>query len=557
MSKSVLGSIRRASRRVQSGGRGLRIVVFAWLLALLTCAGALAQGAYPVFGIHFWSPSASYGPIQIQNGKPMWTVEMLYTQEVKNWDANKWSEETRRLQEIYLRGFRIILRIDYAYYATVPYNNDWNAKQDFVYWTFRIATQFSPFLHAIIIGNELKEYPGSPISPEWYARIFNSPDDTDFWTVYRLVKNSCPHILLGIYAPGGWPGSGDISFWEKVVHNVRKDANGKPQIDCFPLHAYSGASTVSDIRAENPRYGDECDWKGFVPYIRRIYSIFGPSKPVYITETNTQWFFGKWDTFLNYSALSYRQGWLKEAFTAVRTWNMANDIKICALCWYVWHAQCTDVDYCDQWQNSLERTDDRSLMLPTARQDYYDITLGNSISYAPGNPGGPIRFQFEEYTNSDTREGRGWTNGINFLDYSSGIPGVDYYDTTRGNRENYFRWDDVDIRRDDGYGYAVNWTDPGEWLMYRGLFGGQTYRLRVRFARPLAGSSRVRVSVDGVQRAEITLDDPDDSGATWHIAEGTQNIFIRAGDHRIRVDLVDGRLWLDWFELVPVTGGPQ
>ncbi len=553
MHVSAWGGNRLGARRLQTTGRHVKILGLTAILVLVLSSSILAQGLYPIYGIHFWSPSASSGPIQIQNGKAMWTVEMLYTTQTKYWDSNKWWDEYYRLWEIRNKGFRIILRVDYRPDLTIPANNDFSAKKDFAQTCQTIAAWFSPFIHAMIIGNELKEYPNSPISAEWYAKVFNNADPSDTFTVYRMVKAQAPALLVGIYAPGGWPGENDLKFWRKVVDSVKKDANGKPEIDCFPLHAYSGGSTVSPnspgcpstLVAENPRFASGYDFNGFVPYMKEIYARFGASKPVYITESNTQWFFGPWDQCLKYSEESYRPGWIKEAFTAIDCWNKANDIKIAALCWYVWNAQCADVNVCDQWQNSLERMD--NWRLSTARNDFFDTTKSRHL--VPGFPGDVIRIQAEHYSNSDTREARGYTNGI---------ANVDYFDTTPGNQGGWFRSEDVDIMRDATGGHFVYRTSPGEWLRYESLFGGRWYKLRVCFARPYSGGSRINLWIDGVRRFTMTLDDSDDKGETFELLESATIVFIPEGVHNLKLEFLDGRLYVDWFELRPVTvGGPQ
>ncbi|MEJ5297521.1 MAG: carbohydrate-binding domain-containing protein [Armatimonadota bacterium] len=547
------GSNRRGAGRLQTTGRHVKTLGLTAILVLALSSSLLAQGLYPIYGIHFWSPSASSGPIQIQNGRQMWTVEMLYTTQAKNWDINRWVDEYYRLAAIQQAGFRIILRVDYHPSLTIPPTNDWAAKQEFASMCQTFAAWFSPFVHAMIIGNELKEYPNSPISAEWYAKVFNNADPSDFYTVYRLVKAQAPNMLVGIYAPGGWPGESDLRFWRRVLDSVKKDANGRPQIDCFPLHAYSGASTVrpnspvcpETLVAENPRFASGYDFNGFIPYIKEIYSRFGASKPVYITETNTQWYFGPWDGCLRYSEDSYRPGWLKEAFTAIDCWNKANDIKICALCWYVWASQCSDRNVCDQHQNSLERLD--NWRLTAARNDFFDTTKNRLL--VAGFPGDIIRVQAEHYTNSDTREARGYTNGLS---------GIDYYDTTAGNEGGWFRTEDVDIMRDASGGHFIYRTSPGEWLRYESLFGGRWYKLRVNFARPFSGGSRINFWIDGINRFQMTLDDPDDLGETFHLQESLNSVYVPEGVHNLRLEILDGRLYIDWFELVPVaSGGPQ
>ena len=493
-----------------------------------------AQGSYPIYGIHFWSASASSGSLQIQNGRPMWTVELMYTQDTRTWNESKWSQVRSNFQAMRNNNIRIILRVDYAYWSTIPPENNWVEKYYFAHDCKQIAQRVGDLVEAMIIGNELLD--GYGFTGGWYAKVFNTADSSDPNSVYPLVKSVRPNLKVGIYAPGGWPGTANLNFWDTVVAQVKKDSSGKPQIDCFPLHAYSGASTRTNTNAEDPRYGDECDFRGFVPYMRRIYAIFGATKPVYITETNTYWYYGDWATNQRYSEQSYRPNWIKEAFQAVDDWNKANDLKICALCWYVWQYQCTQG--CDQLQNALCRTDNS--LLNIARNDFWWVTYNTYLT--PGNPGGNIRIQAEHYMNSDTRYGRGLANALS---------GTDYYDTTAGNSGNFYRFEDVDIGVDPYYTTVfVGWTAAGEWLKYESLFGGGNYRLKFRFSRGAPGSSRVRLLVDGVTRWTMYLDDPDDNWNTYHESGLGASVYIPAGQHILTLVFDQGLVNIDWFELV-------
>jgi hypothetical protein len=56
----------------------------------------------------------------------------------------------------------------------------------------------------------------------------------------------------------------------------------------------------------------------------------------------------------------------------------------------------------------------------------------------------------------------------------------------------------------------------------------------------------------------MTLDDPDDVGETFHLQESVNSVYVPEGVHNLRLEILDGRLYIDWFELVPVaSGGPQ
>ena len=540
MHVSAWGSIRRGARRLQTTGRHVKILGLTAILVLVLSSSILAQGLYPIYGIHFWSPSASSGTIQIQNGKAMWTVEMLYAAEVRTWQDSdpRWQQLRNRYRDIRSKNIRIILRVDQAPGFTIPPQDDWLEKSRFADTCRKIAQKVGDLLEAMIIGNELPE--SQNVTASWYAKVFNNADPADPNSVYPLVKSVRSSLKVGMYAPGGWWTAERENFWKNAVSFMKKDANGLPQVDCFPLHAYSGAAHTSTTLTEDPRFPSLYDFKGFVPHIKNIYSIFGASKPVYITETNTYWYYGPWNNNLLYSDQSYRTGWIREAFEAVDQWNKSNDIKICALCWYVWHPECTDVNVCDQWQNALERQD--NARLNAARADFASVT--RDFNYTPGAPG-MITIYARNFSNSDTEGARGRTNGV---------AGVDYFDTTPGNSGNSYRWQDVDIKDKS----IVTNTASGEWLRYESLFGGQWYRFVARLSKQGAGKSRVALDVDGLRLFQIEFDDPDDNGATFHTVGGLQAQFIEAGAHVLRLVFLDGGVSITEFSLVPAPpAGPM
>jgi hypothetical protein len=537
MHVSAWGSNRRGAGRLQTTSRHVKTLGLMAILVLVLSSSILAQGLYPIYGIHFWSPSASSGSIQIQNGRQMWTVEMIYATDAQNWLDSKWQEVRNRYREIRSKNIRIILRVDHAPGYTIPAQDDWLAKSYFADTCKKIVLKLGDLLEAMIIGNELPD--SQNVTASWYAKVFNTAESWDLNSVYPLVKSVRPSLKVGMYAPPGWWNPQSEKFWKDAVSYMKKDANGLPQVDCFALHAYSGASHISTTLTEDPRFPSLYDFKGFVPHIKNIYSIFGPNKPVYITETNTYWYYGQWNQNLLYSYQSYRTGWIREAFEAVDQWNKANDIKICALCWYVWHDECSDENVCDQRQNALERQD--NARLNAARADFASVT--RDFNYTAGTPGTMITIYARNFSNSDTEGARGRTNGV---------AGVDYFDTTPGNSGNSYRWQDVDIKDNT----IVTNTAAGEWLRYESLFGGQWYRFVARLSKQGSGKSRVALDIDGRRRFEIDFDDPDDNGATFHSVGGLKAEFIERGAHDLRLVFLDGGVSVTEFYLVPAPAPP-
>jgi hypothetical protein len=502
------------------------------LLCVLVALPAFAEGTYPIYGFNFYGTGAE---TQVKNNKGMYSLEMIYTTQYSNPTS-----ERSKLQNIVNKGFRVILRLDYAPGATIPPTNDWNNRYNFAMKARQIAQDLGDLVYMYVIGNEPLTMVPAPTAV-WMAYVFNGYDSN---CVYRKIKEVRPTAMVSLFAPGGWPGSNDLTFFDTVLNNVFTDASGRPQIDAFSLHAYSGASTISDTTPEDPRYASGLDFGAFRVYARRIYERYGTIKPIFITETNSQWYFGQWDGTPRYSQDVYRNDWMKEAYQAIDEWNKANDQKVDGLLWYVY--QHCGIGCADQYENSLVRTDNARLI--RARQDLSWVTLNTNIT--PGYAGSPLRFQAENYSNSDTDGGRGITNGK---------AGVDYYDRTAGNTGTYYRREDVDVGLLPDYsGFFVGWTDPTEWLRYESLSGGYTYRLRFRYSRGAAGSSRVRVVIDTVQRGSTLLlpGTPNASGVldwnAYRTIDDTATFTLPRGFHDIRVHFDDGGVNVDWFELVRI-----
>jgi hypothetical protein len=491
-----------------------------------------AIGSYPVYGIGFYGTGAENA---IKNGKGMWTVEMIYTQHYTNPAG-----ERAKLQNIVNKGFKVILRLDYDFTATIPLNDDWGGRWAFATTAGRIARDLGDLVDLFVIGNEINPAPNNPRA-DWYTLVFNKQDGN---SVYKQIKAARPGARVAIFAPTGWPGDNNLAYWQHIVDNVDRGSDGLPGIDAFAFHAYSGKSTSTENALEDPRFADKINFRSFARYAARVYARFGTSRPIYITETNAQWYWGQWASNQQYSQDVYRDNWIKEAFQSIDEWNRSNDLKVHALCWFVYQHQCTTG--CDQYENSLVRTDNPRLA--RARQDFAWVTANTNI--IPGDPGSTLRFQAENYSNSDENLGMGNSNGVS---------GVDYVDTTAGNTGGGYRNQNVDIQvLPDWSGFFVGWTAPGEWLRYETLAGGYSYKLRVRYSRGAAGASRIHFNVDGVNRSgNIDLAGTlNGSGQydwnAYNIWTSSTSFALPAGNHEIKLVFDTGSVNIDYFELVRI-----
>ncbi len=154
----------------------------------------------------------------------------------------------------------------------------------------------------------------------------------------------------------------------------------------------------------------------------------------------------------------------------------------------------------------------------------------------------------------------GKTAYVYLTDFDLGRAGVAYSDTevdntttkAGGQAWNYgsaYRNDGVDIRPAEdttGNGYAVGWTEVGEWLQYTiQVETAGEYRVAIRAAAPSAGGA-VRLEIDGAPATEnIPL--PASGGAdTWETTPlGT--VHLESGTQVLRLHVVGGGADLGWL----------
>lgn len=498
-------------------------------LALAPMA-ATAAGNHPIYGIHFYGTGAEN---TIMNGKQMYSLEMLYTNQ---WDSKDKNAEKAKLQAIKDKGFTVILRLDYGLNNNVPNQWDWTGRYNFAVKSGEIASYMKDIVDIYVIGNETTTAPNTAVRDAiWNAYCFNAYDGN---SVYDKIHLNDP---VAIVCPGGltgWPlhndliGGQNIDWLATFLDTLDKDGSNKPQVDGFSVHAYSGDEYFNNTATptEDPRFSDVSGFNSFIHYLKVINAKCGTSKPVYITETNTYWMAQNQE-----SDITYRANWIKEAFQTVNEWNRKSDQKIDGLIWYT-YSHFNDPSNRDIWGNAMMRTD--NALLNTARADFSSVT--SQAAMVPGYPGSTLHFEAENYTNSAE-----W-----ILD--TGVQGTDYSDTDAANAGGEYRngnhaQNRPDIGRlPDGSGFFIGWTPANEWLRYETIAGGYTYRLKVRYARGVTGTGSVTIKVDGASVGTVSLP----ATANWDTyATATGPTFTMAGGyHQIRLEMTSGNTNVDWFE---------
>ncbi len=165
-------------------------------------------------------------------------------------------------------------------------------------------------------------------------------------------------------------------------------------------------------------------------------------------------------------------------------------------------------------------------------------TFGNGGTPGTGNPW-PI---------SDTVPTR-----IEAENYDHGNDGQTYHDTTTGNIAGAFRSDGVDIETttDTGGGFNVGNVVNGEWLQYTvNVAKATSYRVNLRVARQTAGTAKIRVTFDGVDKtSELTVPNT----TTWqNFVNLPVTVKLDAGRQVMRVEFLSNSQNLNYVEFVPL-----
>jgi hypothetical protein len=132
-------------------------------------------------------------------------------------------------------------------------------------------------------------------------------------------------------------------------------------------------------------------------------------------------------------------------------------------------------------------------------------------------------------------------------DYDTGGEGIAYHDSSKGNKGEQYRNDDVDIWYSKVEGHYTGANATGEWLAYSVEIdtSGQ-YNLDLRIATPRNGRL-LRVEMDGVDISG-TISIPN-TGAWNRWQTITTPIQLKAGWHILKVVFVKGGLNLNMMEI--------
>ena len=305
-------------------------------------------------------------------GHSGWAVEITYATFAEDpyWGVD---DLASRIAGHNKKGLRVLVRVDYDQRQSIPANDDYVALSEYLTYFRRLARddRLDP-VYGYIVGNDYNTYdaavlhPDKPITPEWYARVFNGysedPHHTD--NVLQTIRNENQQVrvIVGPVRPWSTNVDGKIKHatdmpWLNYMNSVTsyldeanhsKNAIGVSQCapDGFDIQAPGHPDVVE--MAGFPRYEEPAivleraawnnarigfgvyeDWLSIINAYESTHGL-----PVYIISTNT------YDRDANIPpAQNFPQGWLTTALHVINA-----EPQIHALCWFL-----DDFPHSDQW----------------------------------------------------------------------------------------------------------------------------------------------------------------------------------------------------------------
>lgn len=295
-----------------------------------------------------------------------WVVDITYMKLADDLQDSYWSVDAlaARIATASRQGLRVLVRIEFARQQTLPPAQDYIALSDYLAFVRRLAVdERLRTVDAFIIGsgpnanssNQLA--PDRPISPEWYARVFNGHgepvehQDNVMQTMHAVWPDV--KILVGAVRPwiddqngirvapadAPWLNYMNTLVWAIDQASIKKsDAGyGNAGPDGFALHA-SGRPDAPQLDAsqsanepwlalQHTGWTDaQAGFRVFQDWLSIINSY--PSTrglPGYITAANT---FS--DSEGSPPAQNYPPGWLTNALAVVN-----REPQLRTLCWFL------------------------------------------------------------------------------------------------------------------------------------------------------------------------------------------------------------------------------
>ncbi len=326
-------------------------------------AGARENGAAEAASLPTKLGVAFANPERDWHGRAGWDVELTYALlgDEAYWGAD---DLATRVHAAAGKGLRVLVRVDYGRGQSLPPAGDYAALSGYLAYVRRLARDDR--LHSVygyIIGSGYNALdansaaPGQPVTPGWYARVFNGYGEAAARSdnVLQVVRaeNPSARVLVGPVRPWANDQSGErtylvdtpwLDYMNTLVAALDEGASTKAAAgiavgapDGFALQA-PGRPEALELAgkggAKEPRLDlVPADWEGAQGGFRvyrdwlAIVNAFPHTRglPVYITAANT------------YApdegvppAENYPRGWLTAALEEVE-----DQPQVQALCWFL------------------------------------------------------------------------------------------------------------------------------------------------------------------------------------------------------------------------------
>lgn len=295
-------------------------------------ADMLAPGSLPrtLAGVHFAGPTVTapelLGAAADVTG---WAMEVAYAS-----DDQFEALRMRELIALSQRGFRVILRIDYAHGQHIPPLYDPEALARYVDAFRRYYSGTDRWVKYFVVGNE-GNIDAQGIDPDRLTECRAGPDSCEpeaYALVYRAVRRALrtetdAYVLVGATSPGPadhaarWMDGGE--YLNAVLNFLHPS-----EVDGIALHAYAPgtgadpappeylAAAVRHFAGDLTRQIDAARDAGFV------------STPLFVTEMNQQ--------------LRPDPQFVREAYQWIDAHNRRSRQDIVAACWFVYHDETGD-----------------------------------------------------------------------------------------------------------------------------------------------------------------------------------------------------------------------
>lgn len=308
-------------------------------------------------GVVFANPDRDW------HGRSGWDVELTYARlpAEEHWGID---DLAVHVQQATAKGLRVLVRVDYDQGQSLPPADDYVALAEYLQYLQRLARdERLRDVYGYVIGSGYNTAGGNslspdrPVTPEWYARLFNGYGEEVFHTDNAVqvirAENPLVRVLVGPVRP--WVSDQDgerrytidapwLNYMNTLVALLDEGARAKAAAgiplaapDGFAVHAPGRPNAPELARrdgAEEPRLDlRREEWNGAQAGLRvyrdwlDIVNAYPTTRglPLYITSSNT---FTPDENVP--PAQNYPRGWLTTALEVIN-----GEPQVQALCWFI------------------------------------------------------------------------------------------------------------------------------------------------------------------------------------------------------------------------------